>query len=81
MIPRWIASRDPHADYAIARVSNAAGASVESHVGLALTLGSAPPPGSHVTVLGYPVGVGGSPIGCHSRNSPKRSSWHGHAGR
>src|SRR5437588_1803837 len=35
--PRWTAGKDPHADYAIARVTNDAGASVESYVGLALT--------------------------------------------
>ena len=73
--PRWIASKDPHADYAIARVSNAAGASVESHVGLALTLGTAPAPGSRVTVLGYPVGVGGSPIGCQASTSINESGF------
>jgi Trypsin-like peptidase domain len=64
--PRWIAAKDPHADYAIARVSSDHGGSVESHVGLALTLGTAPPPGSRVTVVGYPSGVGGSPIGCQA---------------
>jgi len=73
--PRWTASKDPHADYAIARVSNAAGVSVESHVGLALTLGTAPAPGSHVTVLGYPVGVGGSPIGCQASTSVNDSGF------
>ena len=64
--PRWTASKDPHADYAIARVSSQAGGSVESHVGLALTLGTAPAPGSRVIVMGYPSGVGGSPIGCQT---------------
>jgi hypothetical protein len=64
--PRWIASKDPRADYAIARVISDHGESVESHIGLALTLGTAPPPGSHVTVMGYPSGVGGSPIGCQA---------------
>ena len=67
--PRWTAGKDPHADYAIARVSNDAGVSVESHVGLALALGTAPPPGSHVTVMGYPAGVGGPPIGCQASTS------------
>jgi hypothetical protein len=67
--PRWTAGKDPHADYAIARVSNDAGLSVEAHVGLALTLGTAPPPGSHVTVMGYPAGVGGSPVGCQASTS------------
>jgi len=67
--PRWTNGRDPHADYAIARVSNDAGTSVEAHVGLALTLGTAPPPGSHITVMGYPAGMGGSPIGCQTSTS------------
>src|ERR1700727_1999177 len=35
--PRWTGSKDPRADYAIARVSNDAGGAVESRVGLALT--------------------------------------------
>jgi hypothetical protein len=64
--PRWIARKDPHFDYAIARVSSERGVSVESHIGLALSLGMAPPSGSRVTVLGYPSGVGGSPIGCQA---------------
>jgi hypothetical protein len=64
--PRWIAGKDPHADYAIARVSSEYGGSVESRIGLALTLGTAPPVGSRVTVMGYPSGVGGSPIGCQA---------------
>ncbi|HEY3995510.1 MAG TPA: serine protease [Mycobacterium sp.] len=72
---RWTASKDPHADYAIARVSNDASGSVESHVGLALTLGTAPPPGSHVTVLGYPAGVGGSPVGCQASTSVNDSGF------
>ena len=67
--PRWVASKDPHADYAIARVNSEHGGSVESHAGLALTLGPAPAPGSHVTVVGYPTGVGGSPIGCQGRTA------------
>jgi Trypsin-like peptidase domain len=64
--PRWTASKDPHADYAIARVGRGAGGSVESHVGLALTLGTAPTAGSRVTVMGYPSGTGGQPIGCQT---------------
>lgn len=67
--PRWTASKDPNADYAIARLSNDAGGSVESRAGLALTLGKTPPPGSHVTVMGYPAGVGGAPIGCQASTS------------
>lgn len=73
--PRWTDSKDPHADYAIARVSSDRGGSVESHVGLSLTLGTAPPPGSHVTVVGYPAGVGGSPIGCQASTSVNESGF------
>lgn len=73
--PRWIASKDPHADYAIARVSNDAAGSVESHVGLALTLGTTPPPGTRVTVVGYPAGVGGSPVGCQASTSMNDSGF------
>lgn len=73
--PRWVASKDPHADYAIARVSNDTGTSVESRAGLALTLGVTPPPGSRVTVLGYPVGVGGEPIGCQGSTSVSDSGF------
>ena len=73
--PRWTDSRDPHADYAIVRVSSDKGGSVESHVGEALTLGTAPPPGSQVTVTGYPAGVGGSPIGCRVSTSVNDSGF------
>jgi hypothetical protein len=62
--PRWLANRDPQADYAIARVSRPSGGTVEAVAGSALTLGSAPPRGSQVTVVAYPAGVGGMPIGC-----------------
>ena len=66
LAPRWIANKDPRADYAIARVNSDHGGTVESHIGLALSLGMAPPSGSRVTVVGYPSGVGGSPIGCQA---------------
>lgn len=59
---RWIASRDPRADYAIAKVSGTE--SVERRAGAALSLGTAPPPGSRVSVTGYPAGVGGRPVAC-----------------
>lgn len=62
--PRWVANKDPRADYAIARVSRADGGSVEAQVGSALSLGSAPARGSRVNVVAYPAGVGGMPIGC-----------------
>jgi V8-like Glu-specific endopeptidase len=73
--PRWTTGKDPHADYAIARVNNQAGGSVESRVGLALTLGTAPPPGSHVAIMGYPSGVGGSPIGCQTSTAVTDSGY------
>ena len=47
--PRWVANKDPQADYAIARVSRADGGSVEAQVGSALSLGSAPAKGSRMT--------------------------------
>ncbi|MGH3635269.1 trypsin-like serine peptidase [Mycobacterium sp.] len=62
--PRWVDNRDPHADYAIARVSRAAGGSIEAQVGSALSLGTAPAPGTPVSVIAYPMGVAGGPIGC-----------------
>jgi Trypsin-like peptidase domain len=61
---RWIVNKDPFADYAIARVSKAAGGSLETRAGSALSLGTAPIPGSRVTVTGYPAGVGGRPVRC-----------------
>jgi hypothetical protein len=65
--PRWVASKDPLADYAIARVGRPAGGSVEAVAGSALRLGTAPPRGSQVTVVAYPAGVGGLPIGCQTK--------------
>ncbi len=65
--PRWLANRDPLADYAIARVSRPAGGSIEALVGSALSLGTTPARGSQVTVVAYPAGVGGLPIGCQAR--------------
>lgn len=63
---RWVAAKDPHADYAIARVSRAAGGLVEESAGSGLSLGKAPAPGSRISVMGYPAGVGGLPIGCQA---------------
>ncbi|MBB3604548.1 hypothetical protein FHT40_004226 [Mycolicibacterium sp. BK556] len=62
--PRWVGSQDPKADYAFARVSRADGGAVESVAGRALTLGVAPGQPGAVTVVGYPEGVGGPPLGC-----------------
>src|SRR5271155_3684892 len=64
--PRWLVNKDPLADYAIARVSRTAGGSLEALVGSALTLGTAPARGPQVTVVAYPAGVGGPPIGWHA---------------
>lgn len=73
--PRWIATKDPRADYVIARVRGAGGGAVESHVGSALSLGTAPVPGSRVSVTGYPSGVGGVPIGCEARTGITESGF------
>ncbi|MDT5205863.1 MAG: hypothetical protein QOD34_2499 [Mycobacterium sp.] len=64
--PRWVANRDPRADYVFARVSRPSGGSVEALAGSALSLGAAPAPGSQVTVIAYPAGVGGLPLGCQT---------------
>ncbi len=62
--PRWLANRDPLADYAIARVGRPSGGSIEPPGGSGLTIGTAPARGTEVTVIAYPAGVGGMPIGC-----------------
>jgi hypothetical protein len=64
---RWLANKDPLADYAIARVSRPGGGSIEATVGSALSLGTGPARGSDVAVIAYPAGVGGSPVGCRAR--------------
>ena len=64
--PLWVAFKDPRVDYAFARVSRAGGGSVEAQVGSALLLGTAPAPGSQVSIIGYAAGVGGTPIGCQA---------------
>jgi hypothetical protein len=63
---RWVAKKDPRADYAIARVSNQHGGSLEARAGSGLALGTTPAPGTRVTVTGYPAGAGGSPISCQA---------------
>lgn len=65
--PRWVARKDPRADYAILRVGRAGGGSVEAQVGSALSLAAAPAPGSRVSVIAYPAGVGGMPISCRAK--------------
>jgi hypothetical protein len=64
--PRWLANQDPLADYAIVRVSRPGGGSVEGLVGSALSLGTAPARSTRVTVVAYPAGVGGLPLGCQA---------------
>lgn len=61
--PRWVRDQDPAADYAIARVQLGAGDSVEGEAGGGLRLGTAPRPGTAVTVTGYASGSGG-PTSC-----------------
>jgi hypothetical protein len=73
--PRWVAARDPRADYAIARVGRAGGGSVEAQIGSALSLGTSPAPGSRVSVTGYPAGVGGTPIGCRASSGITESGY------
>jgi V8-like Glu-specific endopeptidase len=65
--PRWVSGHDPRADYAIARVSRPGGGSIEAQAGSALSLGTAPAPGTPVSVIGYPAGIAGGPIGCQAR--------------
>jgi Trypsin-like peptidase domain len=67
--PRWVATQDPMADYAIARVSHDGGGSIEAQAGAGLTLGVAPTAGTPVTVTGYPVGEGGTPLSCQAATS------------
>ncbi len=68
--PRWVKDQDPAADYAFARVNRPAGGKVEAVAGGALVLGTAPAEGADVTITGYPLGVGGTPVGCRSVTGP-----------
>ena len=65
--PRWVANQDPVADFAVARVSRDGGGSLEPQSGAGLVLGTAPQPGTVVTVTGYGSGEGGDPIGCRAQ--------------
>ncbi|OBK74213.1 serine protease [Mycobacterium sp. 1274761.0] len=62
--PRWLSARDPLADFAILRVARDGGGSVEAEAGGGLAIGTAPKPGTMISVTGYALGVGGGPIGC-----------------
>lgn len=73
--PRWSADQNPRADFAIARVSRDGGGSVAAAVGGGLRLGTAPAPGTDVAVTGYPMGVGGGPIGCHAPISTTKAGF------
>jgi Trypsin-like peptidase domain len=64
--PRWVATQDPLADYAFVRVDRDDSGSIEQQVGAALVLATMTPPGSAVTVTGYPLGVGGGPVACRA---------------
>ncbi len=68
--PRWVQNQDPLADFAIARVSRDTGGTVEAQAGGGLQLGSAPKPGTVVTVTGYGMRVAGGPIGCRTATAP-----------
>jgi hypothetical protein len=68
--PRWLGTQDPAADFAVARVSRADGAGLEATAGGGLRPGPAPAAGTDITVIGYPMGVGGGPASCHTRTSP-----------
>lgn len=68
--PRWVSTHDTAADYAFARVSRPGGGSVEAVAGSSLALGMAPGEGTDVTITGYPLGVGGAPVGCRSVTGP-----------
>ena len=65
--PRWMATQDPRADFAVVRVSRPDDAAVENSVGGGLTLGTSPVAGTDVAVTGYGMGVGGPPVGCTAR--------------
>lgn len=73
--PRWSANQNPRADFAIARVSRAGGGSLAASVGGGLRLGTAPASGTDVAVTGYPMGVGGGPIGCRGTTSTTKAGF------
>ncbi len=73
--PRWVADKDPLADYVIARVSRPAGGSVEALVGSALTLGrtrSGHPPGHRRRGIRPASAVVTDRLSGQHRNHPKR---------
>ncbi|HTY28339.1 MAG TPA: trypsin-like peptidase domain-containing protein [Mycobacterium sp.] len=73
--PRWVATQDPKTDYAFLRVSRPEGGPIEAVAGNAPSLGFTPEDFSGVTVIGYPLGVGGGPIGCDTIAGPDGSGF------
>jgi hypothetical protein len=65
--PRWVTNQDPLVDFAILRVAHDGAGSLEDKAGGGLKIGTAPKPGTVVTVTGYGLGVGGGPVGCKSQ--------------
>lgn len=72
--PRWVANRDPLADFAIARVGRPAGGSIEAVVGSALSVGGAPARGARVSVIAYPPVSAACPSDVGSRPKSARAA-------
>jgi hypothetical protein len=72
---RWLDTQDPHADFAIARVSRQGAESVQRATGVGLALSVVPDPGAVVTVTGYGMGVGGGPISCTAPLGPETTGY------
>ncbi len=64
--PRWLTTKDPRADYVIARLARRGRGSADQHLGSGLSLGPAPAPGTRISVIAYPAGAGGMPVGCQA---------------
>lgn len=68
--PTWIASQDPHNDYAFLQIAPRSGPfftlNVQDVVG-GFALGTAARAGTPITDVAYPYGVGGKPIVCTAR--------------
>jgi hypothetical protein len=62
--PAWLSGQDPQHDVAVLEMYRHGGRGVEDATGPAAPLGSAPAPGTTVTVDGYVAGSGGEPITC-----------------
>ena len=68
--PRWLDTRDPLADYAIARVTRDTDGSIESRVGSGLMLSPPPAATGIVAVTGYRMGAADAPIRCQASTAP-----------